>query len=399
MMICKKYHILWLDDDFRELLDDNNGEDLSVYSQNANIRDMQSALLEAEEAGFVVDTARNFEEFASSINSGVKYHAIIFDLLGLNPDDPTDGYVMPNAWELVKAKRIATYVCSNTPTLPDFLKRDTRFSKLQDGRIFDKRHKKDLFVRISEDLDNKLNYYNGFEYCLEALSKGYIIGEDEHNAMDNIIKHFSEPELDYCPYNDIRKILENMFRQLLKIGDVKLPPNSKASDIMKAICDVGKNNNGVSIPPEYSFDKCPQEIKNTIQFIWYVSNYYSHSLEKNPNYLQINETVADYNIHIQSASYQAFFVSVKWYVGRRNKVYAKSSNRCGEVLTIEKMDIRYMYSGNYQIQINPNYPSLGVGDKIIVHSRTSNKGPFRNYYLFFVYQDKYSVIGEDEDAN
>ena len=126
-----KFHILWLDDDFyAQEIDDNDGRDLAAYSKNNNIRDMRLALTEASEKGFVVDPVRNFQEFSEKIQSGAAYHAIVFDLLGLNPNDSTDVYVMPNAWEMVKDKSIAIYVCSNTPTLPDYLQRDVRFDFL-----------------------------------------------------------------------------------------------------------------------------------------------------------------------------------------------------------------------------------------------------------------------------
>ncbi len=387
-----KFHILWLDDDFyAQEIDDNNGKDLSAYSKNNNIRDMRLALTEAFEKGFIVDPVRNFQEFAGKIQSGVTYHAIVFDLLGLNPNDSTDDYVMPNAWEMVKDKSVAIYVCSNTPTLPGYLQRDVRF-KFLEGRVFSKRNRNSLFEKIIEDLNNNLPYYNNHEYCLEALSKGYIIGDDEHKAMDSILKNYYELGIGYCPYNDMRKVLENLFRLLLKTGDVGLPKNSVPSDIMKAVCDVGKKNSGGTIPPEYSFAKCPQEIKNTIQYIWYISNYYSHSLEKHPDYLQINETAADYNTFIQKASYQAFFVAVKWYVSRRNRINEESSQELGEILEIEEKDIRYMYSGEYQIQINPQLSPVGVGDKIIVSRRTKNKGPYQDKFPYFVYQDKYSPL-------
>ena len=123
-----KFHILWLDDDFyAQEIDDNNGKDLAAYSKNNNIRDMRLALAEAFEKGFIVDPVRNFQEFAEKIQSGVTYHAIVFDLLGLNPNDSTDDYVMPNAWEMVKDKSVAIYVCSNTTTLTGYLQRDVRF--------------------------------------------------------------------------------------------------------------------------------------------------------------------------------------------------------------------------------------------------------------------------------
>ena len=395
-MSTNNYHILWLDDDFREPFDDKQGKDLSVYPKNARIREMQSAIKEATEAGFIVDTAQDFDEFSEKIQSGVVFHAVIFDLKELNPVDSTDNYGMPNAYELVKDKPLSFYVCSNTPDMPEFefLKRDSRFINQFNGRIFDKRHRADLFQKITCDLNNRLHYYNTYSYCLEVLSKGYIIGDDEHKAMDNILMHFSEPEQDYCPYNDIRKILECLFRQMLKIKEVPSDGGSMDPvDIMKYICDCGKKG----IPPKYPFEKCPQEIKNTLQFLWYISNYYSHSLEKSPDYLQVNETAAEYNCFIQIATYQAFFVSMKWYASRRNIISEEQKELInGIVLTIEKTDIRYLYSGAYQIQINNNYPKIGEGDRIIVYARTYNTGPEKDLYKFFVYHNMYKVFNETQ---
>lgn len=322
-----KYNVLWFDDDFQPLIPNPDNEQKKINTiREALRRDAEKA----SDFDICVDCVFEKREFASKIKSYQRYQAVIFDLKGLNLDDSTDDNVMVDAYDIVKELPLAVYVYSGNPedrefkqTLRKLREKSHVFGKLSDGI-------KPLFRKIIEDLDDELNYYEGHQECLTLFSEGYLNPQNKQ-AMDEILQKWSEHDKCYAPYNNMRKILEDMLNNLVQARIVKKGYSKDSfenfNQTMKNLttnCHKKKNEKGDEVVdfenPYVPFSTCRREIRYILNYLCDITNRYSHFLENEPNYIRDDETIQDYNILIQESVYPAFFVAIKWYYATMSKL-------------------------------------------------------------------------------
>lgn len=321
------FKILWLDDDFLPITDTIE-TDLKEKRER-----LHKAISDANLFGFEVDAVPFFDEFQEKIKHYQQYQVVVLDLKGLDRNDSSNNRVFPEAQKAIQGLPLATYVYSGTRNddsrlafyLEDFEKNGgVIVSKNEDIPTF--------FSRIKKDLEIKpfARYYKGHEYCMELISEGFLNSSDQIlGAMNNILRDYHERDILSTPYNYMRIVLENMLNQLANNGEIKLALtpvesnkrfNERLSFIARYYHKKKDSNEYDFDNPVYPFAKCPLEIKIALRFIGDVANTWSHFIEEHPDYLQKGELSGEYNIHIQSAAYDAFFVALKWYLGRRRKM-------------------------------------------------------------------------------
>ena len=156
-----KYKVLWLDDDFVPMIQTPS----SPEDKQINLR--RSTLIEdaqlAADYDLEVSKASSYEQFEANKDAFGTFDAVILDLRGLDNKDSFNVRVTGAAKALVdKYPGLLEYVYSANIEDPAF---EITIGPLKDlGRCFSKAlGPQPLFERIKEDLDSKLNYYNGHE--------------------------------------------------------------------------------------------------------------------------------------------------------------------------------------------------------------------------------------------
>ena len=327
-----KYRILWLDDDFVPMIEAPN----SSEEKQINLR--RGALIDdaqlAADYDMQVSCASSYEQFEANKDVFGTFDAVIFDLRGLDNKDSFNVRVMGAAKALAdKYPGLLEYVYSANIDDPAF---EITIGPLKDlGRCFNKAlGAQSLFTKIKEDLDSKLNYYKGHEECLALLQEGYI-SSDHKPAMNALLEDYLLEKPEATPYNDMRRILENMLQKLEEYGDIEMGDGQKSS--FNSRLDYITNRCEESIDevtrrkvinydkPVFPFEKCGREIKYVLDFLGNITNHYSHFLKDNPTYLRKNEAALEYNMLLQESVYPAFFLAMKWYYGFMTKYHPRTS--------------------------------------------------------------------------
>ena len=363
--------ILWLDDDFQPITEDLS-EDLKEKRKR-----MHQALDDATLFGFEVDPACFFDEFREKLIHYQQYDVIVLDLKGLDRDDPSNNRVFKDAKKLIKELPIRAYVYSGTknddPRLSFFLEE----FEMEDGGIIVSKTEDipSFFNRIKKDfaVDEFQQYYKGNEYCKELISRGYLNPTDQIlGAMNQIMQHYHERDRLYAPYNNMRIIMENMLTQLANIGEIQLSEtpiesNKRFNARIKYISREYHMKKANPREPDYDrplypFEKCPKEIKIIISFLGDVVNNWSHYLNEHPDYLQEGKISTDYNVHIQTAAYESFLLTMKWYLGRRlaiantekkREVFKKLQEEHMKTILDEQIGLKVLGKINLDAKGNP----------------------------------------------
>jgi len=335
-----QYHVLWLDDQFIELeKEDSRG---AVLRNQEKILLKECAYVLASEYHLMIDTVSSFEEFSGKISNS--YQAVIFDLRSLNKEDPNDVMVMPKALEIIRKKKlsISVFVCSNVPDDPMFeiyFKQNGLVSEKEaednglKQTVFkkDKIHIEQLFARIKEDVDERRHCFSGHPYCLELFERGFLDSDPRViEAMQDVLEHYSEHNVLYNPYNKMRIVVEDMLEQL--VSNNEIPRN------IDSVNTVSKFNRRVRYltkdchekegsvkgkkeidydNPLYPFSKCSKEIKYAIDFLGNMTNNGSHYIKDTSDYFEEGDSFIESNSDLQEATYRVFFLTMKWYLGRR----------------------------------------------------------------------------------
>lgn len=318
------YNILWMDDDFIGPVYTNDG---NKNDGNNIVNSRRECFLDdvkqAEKFDLKADPAKDIKEFQLKFSSNPnKYQAVILDIMDLNPNDSTDASALPEALKLVEKTNVLTYVYSNNPDMPghkDYIKvhlpADHVFSKAED--VCDK-----FYRKIISDLNDANSCFNGHEYCLNLLNKGYL---STWGQMRNILSNKDSDT--YLPFNDMRQVLENMLDILVQRGiitsqtvgrDSYVTFNNRMNYITK-LCPPIVNANGNNIRdwnnPYVPYSDCRHEIKWVLDFLGNITNRYSHYLNAYPSFLLSGDLLLEYSKSIRGITYEAFFVSMKWYYG------------------------------------------------------------------------------------
>lgn len=315
-----KYKVLWLDDDFQPLIANPDEEQRMMNTSREALRRDAG---KAADYDISVECIYDKDEFSAKIKSYQQYQAVIFDLKGLNLNDSTDNDVMVDAYEMVKDLPLSIYVYSGNPedrefklTLRKIKNKNNVFGKI-DGA-------KPLFRKIVADLDSELNFYSGHQECLSLFNEGYL-NTQNRMAMDEILKKWYEQDKCYAPYNNMRKILEDMLDTLVQAGIVQKGISKDSFECfnktmfnLTTACykkyDVTKKQEVIDYDnPLVPFSTCRREIKYILDYLCNITNRYSHFLENEPNYIRESETIQDYNILVQKSVYPAFFAAMKWF--------------------------------------------------------------------------------------
>lgn len=327
-----KYRVLWLDDDFVPMIPNPS----SPEDKQINLR--RSTLLEdaqlAADYDLEVSIASSYEQFEANKDVFGTFDAVILDLRGLDNKDSFNVRVTGSAKALVdKYPGLLEYVYSADPDDPVF---EITIGPLKDlGRCFNKGlGAEPLFKKIKDDLDSKLNYYKSHEECLSILQEGYI-DSDHKPAMNALLEDYVQKRPEADPYNDMRKILENMLQKLEEYGDIVMSAGQKSSfnnrlEYITTLCEVhtdektGKKSVDYD-KPLFPFEKCSREVKYVLSFLGDITNHYSHFLKDNPTYLRKNEASLEYNMLLQESVFPAFFLAIKWYYGYMTKYHPRNS--------------------------------------------------------------------------
>lgn len=327
-----KYKVLWLDDDFVPMIQTPS----SPEDKQINLR--RSTLIEdaqlAADYDLEVSKASSYEQFEANKDAFGTFDAVILDLRGLDNKDSFNVRVTGAAKALVdKYPGLLEYVYSANIDDPAF---EITIGPLKDlGRCFSKAlGPQPLFEKIKEDLDSKLNFYKKHEECLSLLQEGYI--DSEHKpAMNALLEDYIQKKPEAAPYNNMRKIMENMLQKLEECGDIVISAGQKPSfnnrlDYITQLCEVHTDSTtGRKVidydKPLFPFEKCSREVKYVLSFLGDITNLYSHFLKDNPSYLRKNEVSLEYNMLLQQSVYPAFFLAMKWYYGYMTKYHPRES--------------------------------------------------------------------------
>lgn len=322
-----QYKILWLDDDF---IGPQPGDSEGVIERR------ESFLEDAKQSkkfNLDYDSAATYDEFEAKFRKG-HYHAVVLDIMDLNPMDSQDNSALFRAVRLVeKTAGVLIYVYSgNIDKLgfKDFLK---SCPIIREPNIFDKTQmvEESLFPKIREDLDKQLQFYAGHEECLNLLNKGYLTANEE---MDRIVQN--ESVTNYSPYNDIRQVLENMLDTLCDCGvmeeEGKKKEEGKKNDVYDTFnkrmfyltqkCE-SKNDHPDWDKPKFPYKDCSREMKWTLDFLGNITNRYSHFHENHQEFLLEGEALSEYDALIKQATYSAFYAAMKWYHGYMTTKFGK----------------------------------------------------------------------------
>lgn len=327
-----KYKILWLDDDFVPMIQNpsSSGDIKKNADRSAMIDDAQLAA----DYEMEVSIASSYEQFEANKDVFGTFDAVILDLRGLDNKDSFNVRVTGAAKALAdKYPGLLEYVYSKNTEDPAF---EITIGPLKDlGRVFNKGlGAEPLFKKIKDDLDSKLNYYKGHEECLSILQEGYI-DSDHKPAMSALLEDYVQKRPEADPYNDMRKIMENMLQKLEDYGDIVIGAGQKSSfnnrlDYITQLCEVHTDNTtGRKVvdydKPVFPFEKCSREVKYVLRFLGDITNLYSHFLKDNPSYLRKNEASLEYNMLLQESVFPAFFLAIKWYFGYMTKYHPRNS--------------------------------------------------------------------------
>lgn len=311
------YNILWLDDDFVGP-DYSNGDDII----NARREGFLDDVAQAKQFGLVPDPAVDIEEFKKKFSRNPeKYQAVVLDIMDLNPNDSSDESALAEALRLVEKTNVLVYVYSNNPDKPghkDYIKvhvpSDHVVSKA--GNVCDK-----LYSKIVDDLNDENKCFIAHKECLYLLNKGYL---STYTQMKLILTNIDDET--YLPFNDMRQVLENMLDTLVQsgiipaqtVGSNTYTTFNKRMDYITQDCPE-RTINGKKIidwnNPCVPYSDCRHEIKWVLDFMGNITNRYSHYQNANPNFLLSGDLLSEYSKSIRKISYEAFFVSMKWYYG------------------------------------------------------------------------------------
>ena len=326
--------ILWLDDDFQAITE-TTSNDIKEKRER-----LHRALSDASLFGFEIDAVPFYDVFLEKINHYQQYQVVILDLKGLDRYDSSNNRVFPEAQRKIKDLPLSVYVYSGTrnddPRLDFYLE---EFEK-NGGVIVSKNEDiPTFFQRIKTDYEKNAfrRYYRGHEYCRDLISERFLDSSDQIlDAMNDIMKHYHERDILYAPYNKMRTVMENMLAQLASIGEITLEStptesNKRFKDRLNYIsrdCHINsKTQKPIFNNHIYPFSKCPPEIRIVLRFLGDITNDWRHYIEDHSDYLRKGELSAEYNGYIQSASYEAFLVIMRWYFALRSSFNEKERSR------------------------------------------------------------------------
>lgn len=330
-----KYKVLWLDDDFEPISSETN------IDENRTRKGFQDDVEMAADYGIEVVGVSNYEDFCNEVKNLQSFQAVIFDLKGMEKGGEISDNVMPDAMDILKRNRdlpVFVYSANNQSEKFEITLRNIE----KEGRSFFKGFGVEpLYEKILEVLDENLHYYNGHKECLLLFSKSYL-NTTNRDKMDELLKMYEAKEKTYAPYNNMRHILEDMLKTLVDIGLIDYALREQGFDPkMKYLTEKVnplRDGNGNAITkdgkPQWDFNNpvvpysiCPREIKYVLHYLGDMTNWYSHFLATEPDYLKQGESVLEYNIMIQQSVYYGFFVAMKWFYSYMEKNYSKNNSK------------------------------------------------------------------------
>lgn len=319
-----KYKLLWLDDDFAE------ADAFQTKTENENRLIFQEDVEAASDWGFDVMGVKNLEEFKKEMANIGTYQAVVFDLRGMMAEESPDEYVAHDAIDILeRTHKLPMYIYSGNTNMPQHEGMLRKFIK--EGRVFNKSNGVDaLYDKIEADLDDSLNFYEDHRECLQLFQRGFLDDMENRLVMDEIMRRHKEKDSTYSPYNAMRHILEDMLIKLSSKSDFiglrriegnlkELLPFNRAVNYIsrgyplkpgatKEDKDSRDYNN-----PYIPFSVMRQDVKYVLSFLEDMTNSFSHYLDKNEGFLAKDESVRLYNGLMQSATYDAFFIVMRWY--------------------------------------------------------------------------------------
>lgn len=310
-----RYNILWFDDDFMPV---KQPEDPG-YNETVNARRIafHKEVGAAPRYGLNVTGVYNLEQFTSAVAKIETYQAVIFDLRGLDADDVFNDDVVDDAMEMIsKFKDLLVYVYSANESDSSF--RATVKKIREKGNCFYKgKEIREIYEKILNDLDSNLHYYQKHSECLDLINNGFL-GTNVRSVMDRILSR--ECDETYIPYNDMRKILEEMITHLRDVDCFHLPVG-KTNHCVKHITEYfervekdGKKETDYS-KPLVPYEICSVQIKKILSSLWDIVNVDSHNDNIDYKYLLEGESNIVYLSMQKQMVYMSFYIIMKWYYG------------------------------------------------------------------------------------
>ncbi len=327
----REYRVLWLDDDFLPLILNPSEDQESI---NDTRESFQQDFRMLRDSGFIVDSVPNYNQFCDRLKCGGPYHAVILDLMGLDNDNIEKYSLAAEALESAEKLGLPVYVYSSNVAEdnddfddkymnPNVLRFDLIIRNVKRaGRAFYKGLGVDrLIKKLKDDLDKEHDCFVGHEECLSLVNKGYL-NKELLKEMTNIVKSCKDREdCSLQPLNDMRKILENIVDNLLRLGEIKKCKKGSLKDeiyYISEFCEKDKYGNIDPAKPYFPYSKCGQEIKLILSFLERMTQDQSHffsSKKEKADYLLDGDNILVYYKLIKECISSAFFVSMKWYYG------------------------------------------------------------------------------------
>lgn len=306
-----KYRILWLDDDFEPV-------ETAVDQDEINRRQsFQDDVEYAAEYGIEVVPACNYESFSQKLQEIESYHAVVFDLKGMEMNSEVTDKVITRAYDLVKGTLPCFVYSANSNSekfelsIDEIVEKDRAFNKALGVQK--------LYSKIIEVLDANLHYYERHKECLQVFNKGFLSVSFNKSKMDELLRKYEEKDVSYSPYNNMRQILEDMFSQLVTVGLID-SSRTRFNERLKYLAKEYELTDGKPDfnRPKVTHSVCPLEVKNIFYYLCDMTNSYSH-FDKTYN------SQHEFKQLIQESVYSSFFVAVKWFYSYMTSL-AKNAN-------------------------------------------------------------------------
>lgn len=394
----KRYNILWIDDQYEELID------FSIQAENAGI----------DLFGFT-SFEEGFKYLEKDLNQydGVLLDAMFFETkeqVKGEEDESGLGMAIARLNELKFKKDLPWFVLSGKES---FTKNNNSILKANKKRCFDKTDGDDLeelLITIKEEADKledtqiKHRYQNVF-----AVLTGTYIGEEPADHLLKILKSVGNPGEgieDVLYFNRLRIILEGIFRAANKFGLLHDHCIQGGKVNLKNSFDfLSQQKVKVSHDKIVTCDRkhFPALIERAVENILDVTNVASHSEspEKEKSRLELSayrQTVrSPYLLYCLTFQLMDVLLWFRSYIDenkdyRSNVAFWKTAAITNEVVhtgAIEQDENRNYFCGEYILNYIYTDQNFKLGDEIAILEASDNTNP-RTQNIYKYYANRFS---------
>lgn len=396
--INKRYRILWIDDQFEELIDFN---------------------IQAENNGIDLDGYTSFEEGFNVLERDLaKYDGVLLDAMFFETKDQVQGtedesglgMAIAKLNELKSQKLIPWFVLSGKES---FTKTNNSLLKANKKRCFDKTNGNDLeelLKSIKEEADEvedtkiRHRYQRVFAVCTEEY-----IGQNSASHLLKILRSVDSTGAkieDLLYFNRLRVILEDVFRAANKFGLLHDRCVSNGQVVLKnSFRFLTQEKVKISDDTQiYCLKKhMPVLVERAVQNILDITNVASHS--ESPDKEQSRLELMDFRQRVNSPYllYSLTFQLIDIMLWFKNYVEENKNYSSNIALWKEEripndsaihtglitQDVNgNFYCGEYQLNYKYTEQNFKVGDRITILDATEN-GNFRTKDTYPYFANKY----------